>query len=56
MVHAPRTGKTVEVVHDVFSQPYYAAQFALATRPGETPPQRSVRGNELGRKAASSPR
>lgn len=34
MVHAPRTGKTVEVVHDVFSQPYYAAQFALATRPG----------------------
>jgi cell wall-associated NlpC family hydrolase len=34
MVHAPRTGKTVEVVHDVFSDPYYAAQFALATRPG----------------------
>jgi cell wall-associated NlpC family hydrolase len=34
MVHAPRTGKTVEVVHDVFRQPYYAAQFALATRPG----------------------
>jgi cell wall-associated NlpC family hydrolase len=34
MVHAPRTGKTVEVVHDVFSEPYYAAQFALATRPG----------------------
>jgi dTDP-4-dehydrorhamnose reductase len=28
------TGKTVEVVHDVFSDPYYAAQFALATRPG----------------------
>ena len=34
MVHAPRTGKTVEVVHDVFSDPYYAAQFGLATRPG----------------------
>jgi hypothetical protein len=34
MVHAPRTGKTVEVVHDVFSNAYYAAQFALATRPG----------------------
>jgi len=34
MVHAPRTGKTVEVVHDVFSDPYYASQFALATRPG----------------------
>ncbi len=36
MVHAPRTGKTVEVVHIVFSDPYYAAQFALATRPGGT--------------------
>jgi len=35
MVHAPRTGMTVEVVHDIFSNPYYAAQFALATRPGE---------------------
>lgn len=34
MVHAPRTGKTIEVVHDVFSDPYYRAQFALATRPG----------------------
>jgi len=34
MVHAPRTGKTVEVVHDVFSNPYFASQFALATRPG----------------------
>ena len=34
MVHAPRTGKTVEVVHDVLSDPYYASQFALATRPG----------------------
>jgi hypothetical protein len=33
MLHAPRTGKTVEVVHDVLSHPYYAAQFALATRP-----------------------
>ena len=33
MVHAPRTGKTVEVVHEVFKDPYYAAQFALATRP-----------------------
>lgn len=34
MVHAPTTGKTVEVVHDVFGNPYYAGQFALATRPG----------------------
>ena len=34
MVHAPRTRKTVEVVHDVFSNPCNAAQFALATRPG----------------------
>ena len=36
MVHAPRTGKTVEVVYGVFSNPYCAAQFALATRPGGT--------------------
>jgi cell wall-associated NlpC family hydrolase len=36
MVHAPRTGKTVEVVHDVFKDPYYSGQFALATRPGRT--------------------
>jgi cell wall-associated NlpC family hydrolase len=35
MVHAPRTGKSVEVVHDVFSDPYYRSQFALATRQGE---------------------
>jgi hypothetical protein len=34
MVDAPTTGKTVEVVHNVFGDPYYAAQFALATRPG----------------------
>ena len=33
MLHAPRTGKTVEVVHHVFADPYYASQFALATRP-----------------------
>ena len=26
-------GKTVEVVHHVFADPYYASQFALATRP-----------------------
>ncbi|MEO6142692.1 MAG: GAF domain-containing protein [Dermatophilaceae bacterium] len=36
LFHAPRAGKTVEVVHDVFGDPYYAAQFALATRPGGT--------------------
>lgn len=36
MVQAPRTGKTVEVVHDVFQDPYYASEFALATRPGVT--------------------
>ena len=34
MVHAPRPGKTVEVIHDVFHDPYYEGQFALATRPG----------------------
>lgn len=33
MLHAPRPGKTVEVVHDVLADPYYAAEFALATRP-----------------------
>jgi len=33
MLHAPRPGKTVEVVHDVFSDPYYRGEFALATRP-----------------------
>jgi len=33
---ACRPGRTVEVVHDVFSDPYYASQFALATRPGGT--------------------
>jgi cell wall-associated NlpC family hydrolase len=34
MIHAPRTGKTVEVVHEVLKDPYYGEQFALATRPG----------------------
>ncbi len=33
MLHAPRPGNTVEIVHDVLSDPYYAAEFALATRP-----------------------
>jgi cell wall-associated NlpC family hydrolase len=33
MVHAPRTGKTVEVVHDVLRDPYYRSQLALVTRP-----------------------
>lgn len=33
MLHAPRPGKTVEVVHNVFSDPYYTSEFALATRP-----------------------
>lgn len=33
MVHAPRTGKTVEVVHDVLSNPYFRSQLALVTRP-----------------------
>ena len=36
IVAPPRTGKTVEVVANVFSVPYYSAQFALATRPGGT--------------------
>lgn len=33
MVHSPRTGKTVEVVHDVLQNAYYASQFARAVRP-----------------------
>ena len=33
MVHAPRTGKTVEVVHDVLKDPYFAGQLALVARP-----------------------
>ena len=33
MIHAPHTGAVVEVVHDVLKDPYYKAQFALATRP-----------------------
>lgn len=33
MIHAPHTGAVVEVVHDVLNDPYYKAQFALATRP-----------------------
>lgn len=36
MLHAPRPGKTVEVVHNVFADPYYRDEFALATRPGAT--------------------
>ena len=34
MVHAPRTGKTVEVVHDVLSVPYFKNQLAAVARPG----------------------
>ncbi|MDF2090840.1 C40 family peptidase [Knoellia sp. 3-2P3] len=37
MVHAPRTGKTVEVVHDVMSVPYFRDRLAVIARP--TPPQ-----------------
>lgn len=37
MVHAPRTGKTVEVVHDVMHDPYFAGQFAFAARPPSRP-------------------
>lgn len=33
MVHAPRTGKTVEVIHDVLADPYFKAQLALVARP-----------------------
>ena len=35
MVHAPRTGKTVEVVHDVMSVPYFKNQLAVVARPGQ---------------------
>jgi hypothetical protein len=34
MVHAPRTGKTVEVVHNVLKDAYYSSQLALVARPG----------------------
>jgi cell wall-associated NlpC family hydrolase len=33
MVHAPRTGKTVEVVHNVLNDPYFSSQLALVARP-----------------------
>jgi cell wall-associated NlpC family hydrolase len=37
MVHAPRTGKTVEVVHNVLTDPYFSSQLALVARPeGQT--------------------
>jgi cell wall-associated NlpC family hydrolase len=35
MVHAPRTGKTVEVVHDVLNDPYFGPQLAHVARPDE---------------------
>ncbi len=38
MLHAPRPGKTVEIVYDVFADPYYKTEFALATRPAASPP------------------
>ena len=38
MLHAPRPGKTVEIVHDVFADPYYKTEFALATRPESVSP------------------
>jgi cell wall-associated NlpC family hydrolase len=37
MVHAPRTGKTVEVVHDVMSVPYFRDRLSVIARPA--PPQ-----------------
>jgi cell wall-associated NlpC family hydrolase len=33
MVHAPRTGKTVEVIHNVLTDPYFRSQLALVARP-----------------------
>lgn len=36
MVHAPRTGKTVEVVHDVMSVPYFRDRLAVVARPAPT--------------------
>ncbi len=38
MVHAPRTGKTVEVVHKVLSHPYSEDQLALVARPAQAGP------------------
>lgn len=37
MLHAPRPGKTVEIIHDVFADPYFQAEFTLATRPAASP-------------------
>lgn len=33
MIHAPHTGATVEVVHNVLQDPYFASQLALIARP-----------------------
>jgi cell wall-associated NlpC family hydrolase len=38
MVRAPRIGKTVEVVHNVLSDPYYSSQLALVARPASAGP------------------
>ena len=33
MIHAPHTGATVEVIHNVLRDPYFASQLALIARP-----------------------
>ncbi|QGN58853.1 C40 family peptidase [Nostocoides sp. HKS02] len=45
MVHAPRTGATVEVVHDVLSDPYFKSQLALVARPATQSTQVRAAGN-----------
>jgi cell wall-associated NlpC family hydrolase len=44
MVHAPRTGKTVEVVHDVLKNPYFASQLAHVARPDDSTTQVAAGG------------
>ncbi|GAA1234909.1 C40 family peptidase [Oryzihumus leptocrescens] len=48
MVHAPQTGKTVEVVHDVMHVPYFAGQFAFAARPPASRPGSAQAGGPHG--------
>jgi cell wall-associated NlpC family hydrolase len=45
MVHAPRTGKTVEVVHDVMSVPYFRDRLAVIARPVPAPSGEGVKAN-----------
>ena len=48
MIHAPRTGKTVEVVHDVMSVPYFKQQLAVVARPSASATGSRVRAADHG--------